>query len=467
MDNEQGTIRDRIEGMIRVLVEGVKPLHESGRGRPRIIPTVALWGGLLVCVLRGMSSQLALHQLLNIQGLWNYPRFGLSDEAVYKRLSKAEPETFQRLFKDITEAMNQQWKQEELVTHQLAPFARGVYAVDGSALDKISKRLPHLREEPETVLAGKITGVFDIRKQLWHSVSYHEHYRQNDKVSAWEDIEGVPKGSLLLFDMGYFSFAWFDQLHEQGYYWISRMRENTSYEVIHTFYDHQGVTDQLVHLGVYRADRAKYPVRLIQITYKGHTSRYITNVDKPQVLTAFHIAQLYRRRWDIEMMFNMVKTQLRLHFLMSSKPNVFLHQVFAVFTIAQIMLGLRNEVAYLAKADVTEISIMLFIRWTVELARSGQDPVAVIAQYGRSGGIIRPTPRTQVNVPQIDPSIIHDPPPDLVRTRNLRYAGKSRPGEGKSRVIEAKTRTVKNKSRTVEGNGEPARKRGRPRKNPI
>ena len=58
-------------------------------------------------------------------------------------------------------------------------------------------------------------------------------------------------------DMGFFAFEWFDQLTTEGYFWISRLREKTSYEIVHTFYQQGDTFDGIIWLGAYRADRAK------------------------------------------------------------------------------------------------------------------------------------------------------------------------------------------------------------------
>ncbi len=41
---------------------------QTGPGRPRVLPAMALWAGLLVCVLRGFGSQLALWRLRRTGG---------------------------------------------------------------------------------------------------------------------------------------------------------------------------------------------------------------------------------------------------------------------------------------------------------------------------------------------------------------------------------------------------------------
>ena len=55
-----------MEKFLQQCLEGMEPDPTvKGIGRPRILPAMALWAGLLVCVLRGFGSQLALWRLLS------------------------------------------------------------------------------------------------------------------------------------------------------------------------------------------------------------------------------------------------------------------------------------------------------------------------------------------------------------------------------------------------------------------
>jgi hypothetical protein len=307
----------------------------------------------------------------------------------------------------------------------LTDFASGVYALDGMTLDRVSKRLPSLRGRDELVLPGKIAAAFDVRAQLWRTVTFVEEARANDKTAARGLLAGLAVGSLILADLGYFAYQWFDELTDQGYFWISRLRAKTSYVPIHVFYQGDGVLDALVWLGKYRADRAAHAVRLVQITRQGRTWAYLTNVLEPQRLSLADISQLYARRWDIERMFNLVKTYLHLHWLWSSQITVVIHQVYAVFTVAQIILGLRSEIAERAQADVDEVSLDLMIRWLPRFAQSGQDPLQQIAERGRFAKIIRPVTRTKHDLPALALSDYLPAPGDLTLTRTPRYAGKN------------------------------------------
>ena len=414
---------ETIQDVERFITTGLLPLEpprEGKVGRPLVVPALALWSGMLICILRGMGSQLALWRLLAQEGVWSFDRFDVSDDAVYKRLKTAASDTFQKLFEQITELLQGMLKQPE--TAVLAPFAAGVFALDGMTLDGVKKCLPTLRGIKDTVLPGKVLAMFDVRAQLWRRLEYREHPQENDKHSARAMLPGLPLGSLILADMGFFSFEWFDDLTQMGHFWLSRMRSKTTYTVEHVFLSQNGVRDVIIWLGQYRADRAKHAVRLVEFRINGKQYAYITNVLDPRQLSVADIARLYARRWDIEMMFNLVKTHLKLHMIWSAHQNVVIHQVFAVFTVAQIILGLRSEIARQTQADTFEISLDLLVRTLPRLLQRGQDPIQFMVEFGRKGRYIRPSSRTLIKVPQIDLAEYLFPPADLLLTRTPRYA---------------------------------------------
>src|SRR5260221_11862293 len=93
-------------------------------------------------------------------------------------------------------------------------------------------------------------------------------------------------------------------------------------QVRHILYQGDGVLDAIVWLGIYRADRARYPVRLGQFYQHGRLPRYFTNVLDPQQLSLADIARLYARRWDIELGFRLLKERLRGETLWSAQLGV-------------------------------------------------------------------------------------------------------------------------------------------------
>jgi len=151
-------------------------------------------------------------------------------------------------------------------------------------LDALVRRLPWQRQHrvgDPALLAGKLAALFDIRQQRWLRVQYISDALRNCKLEAITLIEDLPWHSLLLFDLGYFSFPWFDYLSERGFYWISRYREKTGYQLLHVYYRHQEILDALVWLGSPHVARAGYAVRLVRFGDGQQVRIYLTNVLDP------------------------------------------------------------------------------------------------------------------------------------------------------------------------------------------
>jgi hypothetical protein len=265
--------------------------------------------------------------------------------------------------------------------------------------------------------------VYDVELQQWRHVEYIPQASQNEKVAARSLLSHIQRGALLLMDLGYFAFPWFDLLTQEGYYWISRLRQKTSYSVAHVFYQQGETFDGLIWLGAFRADRAKYAVRLVTFRVGATTYQYITNVLDPNLLSLHDIAVLYARRWDIELAFKLIKRELGLHLFWSAKPEVLLQQVWAVLLISQILHSLQLEIAAKAGIDPFDVSLTLLVRYLP--GWHDVDLIALILDRTRDAGFIRPSRRIRIQTPPIDLSDYRPLPQDLCLIREPRYADKS------------------------------------------
>jgi hypothetical protein len=322
-----------------------------------------------------------------------------------------------------------QWVSQALESHlapyqqTIASFASEVVAIDATTLDKVYRHLPALREVPngeDQLLPGKLAAVYDIRRQQWRYIEYVENPHANDKSYCRGLLDHIQREALIVMDLGFFSFEWFDQMTSEGYFWISRLRQKTTYEVIHTFYQNGETFDGLVWLGSFRADRARYAVRLVTFRVGESHYRYITNVDHPTLLSLHDIAVLYARRWDIELAFKLIKRELGLHMFWSGKLVVVLQQVWAVLLISQILLALQLEIAGRAGVDPFDVSITLVIEYLP--GWNDVDFIKLAVEQGREAGFIRPSRRIRIKTPPVDLSAYSPPPPDLILTRPPRYA---------------------------------------------
>lgn len=417
----------RIETFLDALTASVPPAApRPGPGRPPAIPAVIVWASVLLAVLRGHGSQRDVWRIATSRTFAGHASVACSDQTIYNRLAEGAP-VMQQLFTQISTMLADRLAPHDVLgCHDLAPLATRVVALDETTLDPVRRALRELREAPPAaLLPGKLSLLFDIRTQQWLHLEITTDAAENEKVLARQTIADLPRGSLILADLGYFGFEWFDELTAAGQHWVSRLRDKTSYEITHTFYEEGTTFDGLIWLGTYRADRTREMARLVTFTVAGQLHRYITNACDPHRLSLHDIARVYARRWDVEMAMQLLKQHLQLRLLWSAKPAVVWMQVWAVLIVSQILQALRLEIAARTRVDPFEVSMPLLVRHLPYLVVTGADPLEVFEREGRRLGFIRPSRRTIIRAPAIDPQAIMPRPPGLVMTRPPRYARKT------------------------------------------
>lgn len=429
------TADDRLDQIELLLQELLAPLIEPrrrlrGPGRPQVLSAGLLWAGVLVCLLRGTARQLEVWRLLAITGLWNYDRVSVEADAVWVRLKRAGAGPMQQLFTHITDELAARTTGQP----HLAPFATEVVAVDDTTLDQVRRLLPDPKTGTVTaqrVLPGKLTSLFDVRRQLFRAVLPTQAAHRNPKQPMDQVRELVPAGTLLLLDLGYFSFRLFDDLTDDGLWFVTKLRAGTTTEQRHVLAKRRGLHDSLVWVGTHRADQARYTMRRIAVTIAGKERVYLTNVLEPAQLSVAEVVELYARRWDIELAFKTLKRELGLGVLWSANWEVILIQVWSALIVAQIAQSIRLQVAERAGVDLFDVSLALLLRTLPQIVRRGEaDVIGIIASFKPTkGGIIRPSTRAKPVVPQVRAVI--PPPPDLPLQRMGRYAGR-RCGPGRT-----------------------------------
>jgi Transposase DDE domain len=427
-----GGVHEQIESFLETVLRGLMrpPDQDAGAesGRPVVLPSVILWMAVLVAVLRGLKSQRAIWRLVAAGGWWKQPSYDVGDQAVYKRLEQEGWKPLAQVFERVSQLIVH-WLQPALQAyHQrhlpLASFAKEVVALDEMHLDQVSRRLPilrHFKKGDVQLLPGKLVALFDVRLQQWRAIDYMADASENGMKQASRMLAKVKAGTtLVLADLGYFSFRWFDELTDLGYSWISRVKVNTSVVVLHTYYQAGDTFDRLVWLGAWNI-KGKYVVRQVQFRQGGELRQYFTNVCNPTLLPLCEIARLYARRWDIELAFLTLKRELGLHLIWSSKSVVVLAQVWACLIIAQVMQALRMEVALRAEVDPFEVSLPLLFEALPQFSACGCDGIVECVRQGRRLGIIRPSTRLRIQAPEIPPELLTPLPQGTVLCRQPCY----------------------------------------------
>jgi hypothetical protein len=158
----------------------------------------------------------------------------------------------------------------------------------------------------------------------------------------------IEPGATYVFDLGYYDFGWWARLDQAGCRIVTRLKLNTPLYVIQELALPKGsdlLYDRIGHLpprlSNSRDNPFADPVREVGVRLdNGKALRIVTNdLDAP----AQEIADLYKRRWAIELFFRWVKQTLKIRHFVGQSENAVRIQI-AVALIAYLLLRLANQV---------------------------------------------------------------------------------------------------------------------------
>jgi len=162
-------------------------------------------------------------------------------------------------------------------------------------------------------------------------------------VAQQMPIEG---GATYAFDLGYYDYAWWAKLDAAGCRIVTRFKANTPLEVVEELpvaKDSNLLSDRIGFLPARQAKSRRNPmqdaVREVRVmTATGKELRILSNdLDAP----AAEIAEIYKRRWAIELFFRWVKQVLRITRFLGTSENAVRIQI-AVALIAFLLLRLAQ-----------------------------------------------------------------------------------------------------------------------------
>jgi transposase len=159
----------------------------------------------------------------------------------------------------------------------------------------------------------------------------------------------LPRGSIAVFDKGYIDYTQFDKWKRQGVSFVTRLRSSATYRTINQrqLSDHSKasgiVSDQIVELGHHHNNQVtRFKARLV--TYidpqKKKILVFLTNNFRFQPLT---IAQIYKRRWQIEMLFKRLKQNYPLKYFLGDNENAIRIQIWCALIADLLLKYIRRQ----------------------------------------------------------------------------------------------------------------------------
>jgi putative transposase len=157
----------------------------------------------------------------------------------------------------------------------------------------------------------------------------------------------IENGATYVFDKGYCHYGWWAAIAAAGSIFVTRPKSNMGLKLVcHRPVEvAQGngfsvVDDAEVSLA--SKGGSKLPIRLRRLTVKRHEGDTITLLTNDLGRSAVDIAQLYKGRWQIELLFRWIKQHLKIRKFLGNNDNAIRLQLFAaMLTYALLRIAAR------------------------------------------------------------------------------------------------------------------------------
>jgi hypothetical protein len=178
-------------------------------------------------------------------------------------------------------------------------------------------------------------------------------------------------GSFIVFDKGYVDYSEYERMSNEGVFFVTRQKKDARYVVVHS----KQISEESSKAGI-REDRCiiqgtrtqqekiKLQVRLVTFFDKetGRTFEFLTNNFS---LPPGCIADLYKKRWLIEILFKRIKQNFPLRYFLGDNENAIKIQIWCAFIadllIKLVQVQLKRKWAFSNLSSIIRLHLMSYI----------------------------------------------------------------------------------------------------------
>lgn len=301
------------------VTEALEATGKASARRRRLPAEQVVWVVIGMGLLRDRSIAACVDQL----GLAVSTREGqpvVAPSAIAQARARLGDEPMKWLFERIA----RRWGHESASRDRWHGLA--VYGVDGTKL--AAADTPQNVEEFGRHTGGggdsafpllRVVALMALRSRMLVEVRFGSHSKESEVALARPLWSELPDHSLVIVDRGFFAAPVLVPIAASGTerHWLTRANSNTRYEVV----EHLGDGDAIVEMTIdEKYTRKLYPdlpqkwrIRAVRYQRPGHDPQtLLTSMLDPVRYPAAELAALYHERWELELMFDEIKThQLR------------------------------------------------------------------------------------------------------------------------------------------------------------
>ena len=235
-------------------------------------------------------------------------------------------------------------------------LSQTTYALDSTLIDLCLSLFPWARFRKHKG-AIKLHTLLDLRGNI-PSIVIITHGKIHD-VTILDQLSFEP-GAFYIFDRAYLDFARLYVIHQASAFFVTRAKSNFKFKRLYSrpVDKSQGVQcDQIIVLKGFYA-RKDYPEKLRRIRHFDVTqNKWFVFLTNNFTLPALTIAQLYQRRWQIELFFKWIKQHLRIKAFYGTSDNAVKTQIWIAITVYVLVAIIKKQLK-LEKSLYTILQIL-------------------------------------------------------------------------------------------------------------
>lgn len=163
-----------------------------------------------------------------------------------------------------------------------------------------------------------------------------------------EEVLSLAPGSIITFDKGYVDYAQYEEFTQNSIWYVTRLKDNALYEACKEFdipddADSGVLKDEEVIL--YYGDKKKQEHRARRIAYwDSENERLFEFITNNFELSAEKIALIYKKRWQIELLFKQLKQNFPLKYFLGDNENAIEIQIWTAMLANLLITLVRSRI---------------------------------------------------------------------------------------------------------------------------
>lgn len=337
--------------LIKFLDKGMIRKIAKKHGSDRYVKDFSTYNHLVVLLLVSFEGYQSLREVVLglLANAHKLAHLGLSYLVKRSTLSDANKRRSSEVFGDIYRDVYKRHALGLADSRLSDADMRRLYIMDSTTITLFTDILKGVGRNPKQ---GKKKGgikahtIIKADENVPFLIRYSEAVRHDH--TFLHEVHRLPMGSIICFDKGYVDYAQYEKFSESSIWYVTRLKDNALYEA-RKEYDipddaNTGVLKDeeiLLRYGKYK----KETHRARRIAYwDSENTRLFEFITNNFELTAEKVALIYKRRWQIELLFKQLKQNFPLKYFLGDTVNAIEIQIWSALLANLLITIIRNKI---------------------------------------------------------------------------------------------------------------------------